>query len=260
MAAATSRIKVLRMISGGDTERRRPSRTVVSLVGLVAVSVVGCTNAPGPEKSDLATAFPARIGLELTATGFFVDGEGDLLTANHAANGCSQLYVAKEGRTIRAELVAQSADDDLALLKVPETLGLPAVLADADQPAANEMVFASGYEALQDVLARGGGLFNAAVASAQHEDPGGDIELVSDATYGASGAPVLNADGLVIGIITHREATDHVLATSVNRVKAFLAAQRIAFEQDDRPQLSALQDRAHRAETISANVICFKQG
>ncbi len=232
----------------------------LAMVIAAASTMYGCTDI-GEDRGDvLATTNPSRIGLELAATGFFVDDHGSLLTADHAATNCAQLYVIKEGRTVGAQLIAEAPEADLALLKVPETLGLSGVFADTVQPAANDMVFTSGYDALQDVLARGGGLFNAVITDANATGANENIELVSDATYGASGAPILNANGLVIGILTRRESVDHVLATNAHRIKAFLTAHRIAFEQDDRPQVSALQDRAHRAETISAHVLCFKRG
>ncbi|GGF47790.1 hypothetical protein GCM10011611_62760 [Aliidongia dinghuensis] len=193
----------------------------------------------------------------MNGTGFFVDAHGHLLTANHAADGCSALYVVKEGRTFAAEIVAQSPAHDIAILKIGTTQGLPAVFARSGHPTSDTLVFTAGYQTLPAVLARGGSLFNAVVRGGG--EPDGEIELVSDATHGASGAPVLNANGLVIGIVTTRLDGQHVIATDADAAKALLAANHIAFEQDDRPQLSPLQDRAARAETISTGVTCFKR-
>jgi S1-C subfamily serine protease len=228
--------------------------------GAALCCVFACTGAPPASSAKtLATVAPSNIGLELSSTGFFVDNDGHLLTARHAAADCTQLYVAKEDRVLKAKLVASSQTHDLALLKIEETLGLPAVFARSSEIAANDMVFAAGYEALQDVLAQGGALSNAVVADADPAAADAEIELVSDATYGASGAPVLGSTGLVIGMITHRGLEDRVFASSAEKIKAFLAASHVAYDEDDRPQLGTLQDRAHRAETISANVLCFKQ-
>jgi S1-C subfamily serine protease len=228
--------------------------------GAVLCCLCACTAAPPASSAKaLATVAPSNIGVELSSTGFFVDNDGHLLTARHAARDCAQLYVAKEDRVLTAKLVASSEPLDLALLKIEETLGLPAVFTRRSELAANDMVFAAGYEALQDVLAQGGALFNAVVADTDPRGADAEIELVSDATYGASGAPVLGSTGLVIGMITHRGLEGRVFATSAEKIKAFLAASHFAYDEDDRPQLGTLQDRAHRAETISANVLCFKR-
>jgi S1-C subfamily serine protease len=229
--------------------------------GAMLCCLLACTGGPPANSAKaLATVAPSNIGVELSSTGFFVDNDGHLLTARHAATDCAQLYVAKEDRVLKAKLVASSATHDLAMLKIAETLGLPAVFTRSSKLAAHDMVFAAGYEALQDVLAQGGALSNAIVADGDPQGPDAEIELVSDATYGASGAPVLGSTGLVIGMITHRGLEGRVFATSADEIKAFLAASHLAYDEDDRPQLGTLQDRAHRAETISANVLCFKQG
>lgn len=227
---------------------------------LVLAALAACAPAAAPPNSGqpLATAAPARVGLQLTATGFFVDRSGHVLTAGHAATGCTSLFVDNGTRTFKAALVALSPEDDLAVLKVDEGSGLPAVFARSLQSAAHDMVFAAGYQTLQGILAHGGALSNAMIAEGEARTPHADIELVSDATHGASGAPVLSATGLVIGVITHKLRPDRVLATNADDAKRFLAANHIPIEEDDRPQLGAFQDHARRAATISVGVTCFK--
>jgi serine protease Do len=229
-------------------------------VGLALGAMAACAPLPSSSNSGqrLATAAVASIGLQLTATGFFVDQNGHVLTAGHAATNCVSLFVNKGKTTLSAKLVAQSLVDDLAVLKVDETLSPPAVFARNVTSAAHDMVFAAAYQTLDGILARGGALSNAVVAGDHGRDPHADIELVSDATHGASGAPVLSSTGLVIGVITHKLQPDRVLATNADDAKRFLAANHIPLEEDDRPQLGAFQDHARRAATISVGVTCFK--
>jgi serine protease Do len=234
----------------------RPHSAACLAALAVTLSLAGCAGTT--PSGDNTAAETLALGLELTGTGFFVDTSGHLLTANHAADHCARLYVEKEGRTLPADVVAQSPSNDLAVLKIRETLGLPAIFAVDAYSEANEMVFASGYQVLQGVLARGGALYNAVVAGSKDADPAADLELVSNATHGASGAPVMNANGLVIGVVTHSTGFQKVHATNGEVTKSFLAASHITFKQDSRAQLSAFQDHAHRAETISASVVCFK--
>jgi hypothetical protein len=53
-------------------------------------------------------------------------------------------------------------------------------------------------------------------------------------------------------------APDRVLAVSVARAKAFLAANGIAIVEDDRPQIDPSSSRANRAASISARVTCLQ--
>jgi hypothetical protein len=109
----------------------------------------------------------------------------------------------------------------------------------------------------------------------------GYLAIDSNISFGSSGAPVLDSRGLVQGIISERinevklptaysaplgemsmskvkVASDHVLAVSAPQAKAFLAANDIAFEEDDRPQMAASGSRANRAASISARVTCVQ--
>src|SRR5260370_23417393 len=60
---------------------------------------------------------PASIHSEKTGTGLFVDDSGNMLTARHAAEGCTRIVVVKEGRAVAARVVALAPSVDLALIK-----------------------------------------------------------------------------------------------------------------------------------------------
>ena len=86
---------------------------------------------------------PAAIRREKSGTAFFVDDSGHMLTARHAADDCARIIVAKEGRFVPARVVALSPNFDLALIKVPKTLGLAAVFPRNTTATVNDMVFAA---------------------------------------------------------------------------------------------------------------------
>jgi S1-C subfamily serine protease len=144
----------------------------------------------------------ATVAREKSGTAFFVDESGHMLTAGHAANSCSRMIVVKEGQAVEAQVVAISSKSDLALIKVPRTLGLSAVFPRSVTPIANDMVFAAAYDNLPGLAARGGTLANATVTSGVTGT--GDLAIDSDVTFGASGAPVLDSRGLVQGVISRR--------------------------------------------------------
>src|SRR5437762_306567 len=160
-----------------------------------------------------------------------------MLTARHAAEDCSRLVVAKEGRVVSARLVALAPHVDLALIKLPKTLGLAAVFPRGGRAGVNDMVFAAAYDTLPAMLTRGGILANATVVSGLGGDPG-NLVIDSDVTFGASGAPVLDSRGLVEGVVSRRATVNRVVAVGAAETKAFLAGNGIRFDQDDRPQIA----------------------
>jgi hypothetical protein len=110
---------------------------------------------------------PAAVRREKSGTAFFVDDSGHMLTARHAAEDCVRVIVAKEGRFVPARVVALSPRFDLALIKVPKTLGLAAVFPRNVTANINDMMFAAAYDTLPGMTIRGGVLANATVASSQ---------------------------------------------------------------------------------------------
>jgi S1-C subfamily serine protease len=228
--------------------------------GLILCGLAACDRAPvsGNEPATLATVTKAKIGLELIGTGFLIDRAGHVLTADHAVANCVERFVTQGDTTLAADLLAQSPADDLALLKVDGPLGEPAVFARTIATAGRGMVFAASYQSLQEMLARGGVLSNAVIAESDRQPSRGDIVLLSEASFGSSGAPVLSAGGLVLGVITHRQPPDRVSATNADQAKIFVASRGIAFAEGDQSQLGALQDRARFAAKISVRVTCFR--
>ncbi len=138
---------------------------------------------------------PATFRREKTGTAFFVDDAGHMLTARHAAEDCSRIVVAKEGRVVAARVVALSPRVDLALIKVPQTLGLAAVFPRSLVASVNDMVFAAAYDTLPPMVAHGGTLANATVTSSFGGSEAGYLVIDSNVTFGASGAPVLDSRG-----------------------------------------------------------------
>ena len=194
----------------------------------------------------------------LTSTAFFVDGSGHMLTVRHAVENCARIVVTKEQHRIIARIVAQSPRYDLALLKVPKTLGLSAVFPRGVGPSNNDMVFAGGYSTLPGLQAGGGVLANARVTSSLGGSEAGHLAIDSPVTFGASGAPVLDKNGLVQGIVSRRTMVNRVLAVGAAEAKSFLVSNNVRIDEDDRPQLSGSASRAHRAASVSALVTCLQ--
>lgn len=211
---------------------------------------------------DLSIAAPHRYEMTPNASGFFVDLDGTILTARHVVNGCQSLYTLKDGRVARAELLAVSDESDLALLRSSIKPYLAAVFAADDRVRGSQPVFAAGYDALVHTKDRGTLMYNGFSLNHQTRPNEVEVALFSGAEHGASGSPVLDSNGLVIGLVAKREMTGSlsgqsaVIAVSDAAIKAFLRHAGVAFHDSDQPQLSPLQARAPRAATLMAGIIC----
>lgn len=241
------------------------ARRLAMLASLVAggsAPVVAQTPEPSPlprqfqQSKSLALRPPSPlIHRQLIGTGFFVDETGYMLTAAHVVVNCVQVLVTKEHHRVSARLVAETPASDLALLKIPRTLGLAAVFPKSITAAPNDMVFAGAHDTLPSPQLDADVLANATVTG-WGED--GALALLSPVKPGASGAPVLDWLGLIQGVISRRTASDRVLAVSAATAKAFLQAHGVRITQDDRPQLENAASRSHRAASISARVTCLQ--
>jgi S1-C subfamily serine protease len=211
-----------------------------------------------PEQPLSRPAEPTVIRREKNGTAFFVDDAGHMLTARHAAEDCARIVVFKEGHAVSAQLVALSPRFDIALIKVPKTLGLAAVFPRSVTADVNDMVFAAAYDTLPGMMARGGTLANATVESNMGGSEAGYLVIDSNVTFGASGAPVLDSRGLVEGVISRRTMINRVLTVGAAETKAFLTSNGVRVEEDDRPQIAGGSSRANRAASISARVTCLQ--
>jgi S1-C subfamily serine protease len=180
------------------------------------------------------------------------------LTARHAVEDCANVVVVKEGRRVSARVEALSPSFDIALIKVPHTLGLAAVFPRHANPAVSELMFAAGYDKLSSIVAHGGMLANATVIASSSGSEPGHLAIDSDVAHGASGAPVLDGRGLVEGVISRRTVSNRVLAVGAEEAKSFLAANGVRVVADDRPQMAGSASRAHRAASISVGVTCLQ--
>ncbi len=140
-----------------------------------------------------------------TGSGFVINRDGVILTNNHVIAGAVKITVAfADNQTVTAKVIGKDPDDDLALLKVnPDGLHLvPLVLGNSDTVQVGDPTAAIGNPfGLPRSLTTG------VVSALQRQiQAPNDFEIdnviQTDAPInpGNSGGPLLNAEGLVIGI------------------------------------------------------------
>ena len=206
-----------------------------------------------------------NLDKDTTASGFFINMGGGVLTAAHAVKSCPHLFVVKDGQAAAARVIADDSGADIAVVQSRLIPLLPATLAgDGGEGESDQPVFAAAYSLLQDPQNHN------VMSNGLTTEPSGDgadsnvrLSFYSGAEPGASGSAVLSTNGLVLGMIVQRETDDtspaaasFVLGVPVSHLKAFLRLNGIGFQESDAAQLGPGQPAGARANTISAGIIC----
>jgi serine protease Do len=150
-----------------------------------------------------------RVGAGL-GSGFITDANGTIVTNAHVVSGATRVSVAmRDGKTFPAKVLGVDEQNDLAVLKI-EAPGLPvAPLGNSDDVIIGEWAIAIGNP-YGFLLGNTEPSVTAGVISAtgrnligQAEGGGAYLDMIqTDASInpGNSGGPLVNADGVVIGV------------------------------------------------------------
>ena len=134
-------------------------------------------------------------------SGFFVSGDGYIVTNNHVVDKASQVEITMDdGKTLDAKVVGTDPKTDLALLKV-EGNDFPYVRLASQKARIGDWVVAIGNPFGL------GGTVTAGIVSAQHRDIGAGpyddfIQIDASVNKGNSGGPTFNLSGEVVGVNT----------------------------------------------------------
>ena len=183
-----------------------------AVVGIVATTARDATGDGDPFHDFLekmygqGQAAPRQAPVRGIGTGFFIRGDGLIVTNGHVIDGASDItvQVGEEERVYRGTLVGKDEPTDLALIKIDGKSAFPVLtLGDSDHLEVGEWVIAIGnpfglsrsvttgivsYKGRRDVNPSG--------------KPGYYDFIQTDAAInpGNSGGPLLDAHGAVIGI------------------------------------------------------------
>lgn len=145
---------------------------------------------------------PKAEHLVAQGSGFFISGDGYLLTNNHVVeDGAAFKIVADDGKHYAAKLIGRDPRTDLALLKVDANQAFPFVALAKTAPRVGDWVVAIGNPFGL------GGTVTAGIVSARGRDIGAGpyddfLQIDAPVNRGNSGGPSFNLDGEVVGINT----------------------------------------------------------
>jgi hypothetical protein len=187
-----------------------------------------------------------------TGTGFFVTGDGYLLTNNHVIAGASSILVqTSAGAAYHFEtVVVMSTDPDLAMLKFTTTdvphleLG-----SSADVVEGQKVLVIGNPEGLQGTVSDG-------IVSAFRENRT-YIQITAPVSPGSSGSPILDESGQVIGMATlvYREGQNLNFAISAERIQAFLLNEANKPQAQTTPEPLPTTPSSQTENTAQANLV-----
>ncbi len=200
----------------------------------------------------------ASEGLAQVSSGTaFAVASGLLITNHHVIEGCGSVdIISPDGRRSGA-IVDADAQIDLALLRVSGIKGATARLRSPRQVRLGESVMVFGFP-LAGSLTSGGNFTSGLVSGLRGlRDAAGEIQITAPVQPGNSGGPVMDASGLVIGVVQAKlDALRSAIATgdipqnvnfaiSLEVLADFLAKNRVGFRD---ATVAAALDTARLAE------------
>jgi S1-C subfamily serine protease len=139
-------------------------------------------------------------------SGFFLGGDGLVLTAAHVVAGAASVEVQdRSGKLAHAKIVRVSRAHDVALLSIADAPGAPFPCLDVDLPAKHpgSDVYAIGAPTRQDLafsLTRG------IISGIRTVEGTQLIQTDASVSPGNSGGPLLDKQGRVVGVVSRKLA------------------------------------------------------
>lgn len=134
-----------------------------------------------------------------TGTGFFISNDGYVLTNSHVIEGSSNISIILNGKSVSATLVDHDPSNDIALLKVDEAVeGLPIELKKKTKQGAEIAVLGYPNIGLQGNEQKA--TFGYINANSGIQGDTRYFQISSPIQPGNSGSPMVNDQGVVIGI------------------------------------------------------------
>jgi S1-C subfamily serine protease len=182
---------------------------------------------PGKEKKAPDEAAPdEQPGIVGFGSGFFVSGDGYIITNRHVAEGKNRLFRVRfeDDSEKSAEVIAIDGDYDIALLKIKTDKPVPYLkVAAADLPNPASKCLVLGYP-VPTALGYKMQVTSGEVTSTDETEPY-HVTLTANTTHGNSGGPIVDRDCNVIGVLSAGKTVynaTYVKALSAGQIRSFL--------------------------------------
>ena len=217
----------------------------------VAKQMLAMLNREDEDGKDVAVSEEARPTQHAFGTGFFVSGDGEILTNNHVVAGCRNLTI-KDGQPV--QIVSRDAASDLAIVKADIKPNQIAVFRGGPAPRIGDTVVTFGFP-LPGILSSEGNVSTGVLsATAGLQNDIRFVQISAPVQPGNSGGPVFDTSGHVIGVVVAKldalrvaQFTGDVpqnvnFAVHWSEVRALLDEQGVRYKK--LPSLQAIGTRA----------------
>jgi len=173
-----------------------------------------------------------------SGTGFFISGNGLMLSATHVVEGCAQITVWPwDGPEWRASIVALSGTGDIALLSVHADVPRFASVDVHTAPRIGERVSTIGFgvsptDPRDPVISQG------SIKANSTDSPDNHLILIDARLLpGNSGGPVVDDEGKLLGMVTGRlsDREDLAVAVPIRDIGLFLLENRVKLPSAEVP-------------------------
>ncbi|MCW5731056.1 MAG: trypsin-like peptidase domain-containing protein [Alphaproteobacteria bacterium] len=213
----------------------------------------------------------AGMRLAGVGTGFYVSEAAHILTNHHVIDECRGIGVttATERFTSAARVVATDEGDDLALLQVATPPpGLAAIHVRPDwQPGDHVTIVGYPVQGLASLAPVG---VEGQILRSTLPGGGGRLAINASIRRGTSGGPVLDENGLVVGVVfaridtvrvyaeTRRVVPDVAIAVDHDTMVGFLERHNVRFRPGHADGGNRPRDILDHARRFMARVQCYK--
>jgi S1-C subfamily serine protease len=219
-----------------------------------------------PPPTPRAPAVPTARKGSSSGTGFYVTGNGHIVTNAHVVDDCSSVEVKTGGRSTPAQVIARDRVNDLALLKSDAKPSRIAPLRPTVR--LGEPVVAFGYP-LSSVLASSGNFtLGHVTALAGIGDDTRYLQISAPVQAGNSGGPLLDDRGNLVGVVTAKlnalktaaligDVPQNVnFAIRSSALAGFLASNGLEPQPPSPTAPKSPADLAEEAGSMSAMIVC----
>ena len=231
------------------------------------VSYIHSLRKPPATKCVTCAASPEGVKYS-SGSGFYINGEGHVLTVDHVLRSCRRVTVEMPGQpSAPASVVARDASLDLALLATATRPAAFAGLGSEPETRVCDRVVSFSYP-LSKTLSSSGVLSTGHIAALMGigDDPD-EFQISANLQAGASGGPVLDQWARLVGVAKSRlVATDPSelppqgvsFAVSASAIRLFLAATGHFLVPSYPARALPLGDIGDVARSYTVRVICWR--
>ncbi len=223
----------------------------------------------GPDSSSSSPdASNDRNAASTSATGFFINENGSIVTAAHAVKSCQTLSATVNGRVVPVNLSRRDAVNDLALLHLGGSSPYYLKIRGGERLRAGDDIVSVGYP-LRGILADEANITSGVVSAlAGLGNDSRYIQITSPVQPGNSGGPLLDRSGLLVGVVIAKldalrmvkisgdipQNVNFAIRGSI--VQAFLEANDVLFERVQPGEEMSVADIADIAKKATIPILC----